>query len=124
MKNPLSTITNQQGFILPYVLFFIALSLIIVTSTVHLYQNEIHITENQTEQIKIETLFQMARTQAKESIRTASETNDTMSYTFPYGDVLVEYGKLNDHEYRLLFTIETDSGAKHVVNDQIFYQSE
>ncbi|SFD53907.1 ComG operon protein 7 [Lentibacillus persicus] len=124
MKKPLSHTINQQGFILPYVLFFIAFSLIIISSSVNLYQNETHITHNQTEQIKIESLFQMARIQAKETIRDRIEPYDAISYSFPQGEVVVEYGKLNEHEYRLIFTIETDSGAITVLNDYFHYEAE
>lgn len=115
----MSFTTKQEGFIFPYVLFIIALSLIIVTTSIQLYQSEIHITQNQTEQMKIETLFQMAHTQFKEDITNQPESNDTISYSLPYGEVLVEYGKLNKREYQLNFLIETDTGATHNINNRI-----
>ncbi|QKY69447.1 hypothetical protein [Lentibacillus sp. CBA3610] len=115
----MSITTNQQGFIFPYVLFIIALTLIVITASVQLYQSEIHITQNQTEQLKIETLFQMAHTQFKEDITKQSESSGTISYELPYGDVLVEYGQLNEREYPTNFIMETDTGATHNINNRI-----
>gem|GEM_PF-1737572 len=119
LKNTLSFTTDQQGFVLPYVLFFIALALIIMTANIGLYQNEIRITENQTEQLKIETLLQMARTQFKEDVVDQPNSNHALTYAFPYGDVIVEYTQLSEKKYHLYFTIRTDTGATHNIMDRI-----
>ncbi|WP_090232222.1 competence type IV pilus minor pilin ComGG [Lentibacillus halodurans] len=119
MKKSLLTTINQRGFVLPYVLFVIALAIIIVTANVHLYQDEIRITHNQSEQLKIETLFQMARMQFKEDIFNQNESNSTMSYVFPYGNVLIEYAELSELQYHLFFTIQTDTGITHSIINRI-----
>ncbi|WP_167751330.1 competence type IV pilus minor pilin ComGG [Lentibacillus salicampi] len=112
MKKTLCFTTDQKGFVLPYVLFFIALAFMIITANVNLYQDETHITQNQAEQLKIGTLLQMARAQFKEDVANRSET-DELTYTFPYGDVVVQYTQLNEEMYHLYFSIRTDNGATH-----------
>ncbi|MFD1363064.1 hypothetical protein [Lentibacillus salinarum] len=109
---------------MPYVLFVIALALIIITANIDSYQDEIRITHNQTEQLKIETLLQMARTQFKDDIMNESETEGEMSYDLPYGHVLVEFMLLNDKQYLLYFTITTDNGAEHSIRNWLDINSE
>lgn len=104
---------------LPYVLFVIALAFVVITTSVHLYQDELRITHNQTEQLKIETLLQMARTQFKEDVFNTHESDGTISYEFPYGDVQIKYAKLNEKTYRLHFSIQTDTGAAHSIMNRL-----
>ncbi|QGS68865.1 hypothetical protein CV093_11790 [Oceanobacillus sp. 143] len=54
---------------MPYVLFIIAIVYIIVTTNIAMYRNDLQLTENQIEQVKIETLFQMQREQFKQEFR-------------------------------------------------------
>ncbi|WP_010530983.1 competence type IV pilus minor pilin ComGG [Lentibacillus jeotgali] len=124
MRKILSFTTDQQGFVLPYVLFFIALALIILTANVYIYQDEIHITQNQTEQLKIETLIQMARMQFKEDISNEPKDDTTIVYDFPYGDVAVKYTKLSEQVYHLYFTIQTDNGTIHSIFNRMTFDSE
>jgi len=124
LRKSLSFTTDQKGFVFPYVLFFIALALIIITANVHVYQDEIRITQHQTEQLKIETLLQMARTQFKEDVSAKPETVTTISYEYPYGDVVVEYTRQTKQVYHLYFRIQTDNGATHSVFNRMTLNSE
>src|SRR5699024_12147737 len=81
MKNKLFYITNQHGFFLPYVLFIVSLTFIIVSTNIKIYNNEIQMMNHLTEQIKIETLLNMGRTKfTKEMIDNKNVTN-TILYT-------------------------------------------
>ncbi|GGK03253.1 hypothetical protein GCM10007063_26830 [Lentibacillus kapialis] len=123
MRKILSFTTNQQGFVFPYVLFFIALAFIILTANVNIYQDEIRITQNQTEQLKIETLIQMARGHLKDELADKPDTG-TIEYEFPYGDVTAHYVKLHHQTYHLYVTCQTDNGATYQIINQMRLNSE
>ncbi|GAA0602506.1 hypothetical protein GCM10009001_19320 [Virgibacillus siamensis] len=108
MKKRFEFITDRNGFILPYVLFTTALVIIIVTASIQLYKNELQITERQTEQLKIETLFQMGRAQFIESLQDHNLPESPVTYHFPYGDVAIQYKILDTNEHHLYFTITTN----------------
>ncbi|GAB4073457.1 hypothetical protein GCM10028778_09640 [Barrientosiimonas marina] len=124
MKKQLFITTDGQGFIFPYVLFVVSLALIILTASIQSYQSEISIAYNQSEQLKIETLIQMSRTQLANDLSNQPESNGEKSYNWPYGDVTVKYTKLNDQTYWLYFQIKTDNGAKHSLRNQLTVTSE
>ncbi len=87
-----------------------------------MYQDEIQITHNQTNQLKIETLLQMARTSFKEEVLLGNELGNPIQYHFPYGDVEIEYIALNEKEYHLLFSIKTDSNATFVISNKLWLE--
>ncbi|WP_106497152.1 hypothetical protein [Lentibacillus sp. Marseille-P4043] len=109
MKNKLSFINRQGGFILPYVLFIVAIVLLVLTTKVNMYKNDIHIANNHIEQLEIETLLQMGRAKFVDefSLETAKETGKK-TYTFPPGIVKITYTRINEMEYQLLFQISTE----------------
>ncbi|MBP1950355.1 type II secretion system protein [Virgibacillus litoralis] len=123
MKKQLS-FTSNNGFILPYVLFVIAIALITITASINMYQNEIQITNNQTDQMRIETLLQMARTTFKEDILLGKEMNSNpVYYKFPYGNVQLDYIVLDDEkEYHLFFNITTDSEATFTITNKLLLE--
>ncbi|WP_174613798.1 competence type IV pilus minor pilin ComGG [Virgibacillus ihumii] len=108
MKKRFAFITDHNGFILPYVLFIAALVIITITASIQLYQNEIRISESQTEQLKIETLFQMGRAKFSEHLRDHNLSESPVTYHFPDGDVEIKYKKLTTGEHHLYFTITTN----------------
>ncbi|WP_375050429.1 hypothetical protein [Virgibacillus sp. JSM 102003] len=122
MKRQLLFTGSSKGFILPYVLFIIAISLIIITASINMYQNEIQITHNQINQLKIETLLQMARTSFKEEVLLGNDLDNPIHYQFPYGDVDVEYIVYNEKEYLLLFSIKTDSNATFLISSRLWLE--
>jgi len=106
---------NENGFILPYVLFITAIVIIIVTANISIYRNDIVITENQLEQIKIETLFQMGRTKLKKEMVNQEEETSDVSYSFPDGIVKITINSSNSPVYKLYFTITTNNNATYTV---------
>ncbi|MGY0692926.1 hypothetical protein ACW2QC_09085 [Virgibacillus sp. FSP13] len=117
MKNKSSYINRQGGFILPYVLFIVAIVLLVLTTKVNMYQNDIHIANNHIEQLEIETLLQMGRAKFVDefSIETIKETGNK-TYTFPPGIVKITYTRINEMEYQLLFQISTKGKSYTNVN--------
>ncbi|WP_164668618.1 hypothetical protein [Virgibacillus doumboii] len=114
--------TNNKGFILPFVLFVTAIALILITSSVRMYQDEIQITNKQTEQIKIETLLQMARTSFKEKVIQSEIPDNPTNYYFPYGDVRVEYIIIDDKKYHLHLTITTDNESTFSIANRLILE--
>lgn len=124
LKRSLFSISNQHGFILPYVLFITALTFILIVASINIYHDEIHITQKQTQQLKIETLFQMGHSKFKESLLTSKTTVSPVTYNFPYGKVVIKYVKMNENEYHLYFTINTDKGSTFTRPNRLFITSE
>lgn len=87
-----------------------------------MYQDEIQITHNQINQLKIETLIQMARTSFKEEILLGKELDNPIHYHFPYGDVEIDYIVINENEYHLLFSIKTDSNATFMIANRLWLE--
>lgn len=120
MKKQLFFINNQNGFYLPLVLFITSLIFIMATSNIAIYQSDLEITKNQVEQIKIETLFQMARGKIKEDIAPDIENfkvNDKMTYYFPDGIVDILILGITDSNYELLYTINTKEQSIYFINN-------
>ncbi|MEC5422261.1 hypothetical protein QGM71_02005 [Virgibacillus sp. C22-A2] len=107
MKKPLFFISNEKGFVLPYILFIITLVFIFLTSNISTYKNEIKMTENHLEQVIIETLYQMGHTKLKEEFVTNNYHATQISYSFPDGLVNINLTPLTQTKYRLEFNITT-----------------
>src|SRR5690625_4520730 len=108
MKKRLSSMNNDKGFILPVIWLITILSFIVISVMVQTYQNELFITEQNLEQLIVETLFQMGYEQFLQD----HDVNDLTSYYevqyhFPSGHVTIQYLQLNEQEGQLLFQIET-----------------
>ncbi len=97
---------------LPLVLFVTALVFLIISTTVHRYQNNVIMTKNQIEQLKIETLVQMSREKIKQELIQNGEIENQMDISFPYGEVSVRITSLTPEKYRLFFTITTNNQSK------------
>lgn len=106
MKKHLLFITKDTGFILLHVLFVISLLFILISSGIASYRNEIYITNRQIEQIKIETLFQMAQEKYKRELRNTDEVIDSVSYEFPEGEVDISVLSIEDTYLKLSFVIK------------------
>ncbi|MBM7597970.1 hypothetical protein JOC34_000327 [Virgibacillus halotolerans] len=107
MKKQLSFITNQHGFFLSYVLFITSLIFILTMSNIAIYRNDLQITANQIDQVKIESLFQMGRTKFKEELDKYNKQKDIVSYAFPDGTVDILIDDIHGNQYELYFTILT-----------------
>lgn len=104
---------NQAGFAMPLVLFAVATILTIIFSHIYIYTNDIHITKNHREQIKMETLFQMSLVRLKEDLHTIENYPAYLSYEFPYGNVTVRIPDKNNDE--LTFHIYTDDHGESTI---------
>ena len=85
MRKRLSFMTNEKGFIFPYVLFVTALVFVGITAGTQLYRNELISTEVYLNQIKLETLFQMTKEKALVEQKHLGPLYEKHNYTFPSG---------------------------------------
>lgn len=92
---------------LPYVLFIITISSIIILTNISTYHNEMKIIFNQIEQVKIESLINMARTTLKKEIKETLETPSHTYYEFPDGTVDIIITKIDEKTLKLIFTVQT-----------------
>src|SRR5699024_836597 len=106
MKKVLFITRNQQGFILPFSLFIISILLLLFTIQITIFKNDIQITHNHQEQLKIETLIQMGREKFKRDIVSKQQqATGTVTYKFPPGNVTIDYQKIDPSSYRLAWDI-------------------
>lgn len=108
MKRQLSFMNNDAGFFFPYVLLVTAVVFIFITATITMYASDGKITEKHMEQVKIETLFQMAHSKFTEENETKEIDSGESYYTFPYGNVEITYAPSDENRYELYFNITTD----------------
>ena len=104
---------NQSGFYLPYVLFITAIILFTVTTNVKLYQQNIKVTEQHLEQLRIETLTQMAHKKFMNEYPVVEENKFSVYYVFPYGNVDLLYQRLDDTTYNLRIDVFTPKQSEH-----------
>jgi hypothetical protein len=102
---------NKHGFFLPLVLFTVTIVFILITASIHSYQNDIQITERQVEQVIIESLFQLGRESLKDDLD-SPEIPDKVQYIFPDGTVNISILS-NDNFYVLGFSIITNNNTTY-----------
>lgn len=108
MEKPLYSTNNEQGFILPYVLFMSLLLSILITSSIKIYQNDAHLTENYLEQLQIETLFQMGKMKFQEETLTSNDSLPSSTlFEFSHGTVEVHTRKNSTNFYEIVYIITT-----------------
>ncbi|MCG3418710.1 hypothetical protein [Oceanobacillus jordanicus] len=101
------TMTNERGFILPYVLVVLSIIFLLLFHGTAGYRNELHMTDMQMEQTRIETLFQSSRQLLIEEIKVTGNVTDHASYHFPHGEVFINIERINEATCLLAFTIRT-----------------
>lgn len=99
--------TNDKGFIFPYVVFIILITFICITTSAVIFTNELDMTQNHIDQLKIETLIQMAYTQFNEEFPPFEHEQEEVHYWYPDGDVKITYTILNDSQVNLYFFVQT-----------------
>lgn len=87
-----------------------------------MYQDEIQITSKQTEQLKIETLMQMAHTSFKKDITHPDVPDNPAKYRFPNGDVDIDFLILDEKKYHLHFSITTDTNATFSISSRLILE--
>ncbi|PAV29073.1 hypothetical protein CIL05_13950 [Virgibacillus profundi] len=124
MKKQLFSISNEQGFFLPYVLFIISLVFIIITTNINSYRNDIHITESHMEQLKIETLFQMGRTSLLEELKKEQTPIEKVTYIFPEGTVEIKIASETNGRSKLDFFLETNNDSNYLITNYLIAENE
>ncbi|MCT2537552.1 hypothetical protein NC661_01195 [Aquibacillus koreensis] len=120
-----SVITNEQGFIFPYICFLAAVILIVVTASLSLYQNHLQLTRLQTERIKIETLLQMGSVEFNQFImdeNSMMQDHGQITYDYPYGQVKVLYTIVNG-EVVAEYQASTNQSGKYIIRSKIKQKS-
>ncbi|RDW19194.1 hypothetical protein CWR48_09090 [Oceanobacillus arenosus] len=115
MIKELSFTNNENGFILPYVLFITSLVFIIVTTNIMMYGNDLQLTENQIEQVKIETLFQMQREKFKQEMKEHGLPKPVTTYLFPDGTVKITIIRSTDQVHELNIDITTNNNQHYSI---------
>ncbi|WP_156290734.1 hypothetical protein [Oceanobacillus salinisoli] len=109
MTKTLSFITEQKGFMLPYVLFITTMMLILILSSIQLYRNDIYLTEQYVEHVRVETIFQMGQMKFKQEILQRNLPPPAqIQYEFPDGKVNIVVSQITEHYCSLLITVTTN----------------
>ncbi|MHA6250978.1 hypothetical protein [Oceanobacillus sp. CAU 1775] len=111
MRKLLLSTINEKGFILVHVLFVVSLLFIIISSSISAYRNEIYINNRQIEQIKVESLFQIAQESYKRDFLVNNEFKETY-YTFPQGRVEITILNIETEYAKLAFEIWLDDNPR------------
>src|SRR5690625_5052207 len=111
MKQSLLNYKNERGFYLPFVLFVALIVFSTITTAIIIYQNELAIEHQLWEQIKSETIAQMAVYEFKNGKQYLQMPHGTIEYEFPPGKATVEYEQRGESHFKLQLSIETDTDA-------------
>jgi len=114
MKEYLLKMDNERGMYLPFVLFITLILFSTVTTMVAIYKNEKLINYQLWELTKANTIVEMTKQKFMQEDRETINNEGEISYTFPSGEVYVQYDKVDNHTYTLYITIQTD-------NDESFF---
>ena len=106
MRETLSFILKEKGYMLPPVLLLCTFVLLSLSTNIISLQHDVKMTYNIIEQVKSQTLFEMGYIMYKED-ELENSNNGTVEYHFPNGKVLIESNILEDLNY-VKFNIETD----------------
>lgn len=116
MKKNSTFINEEKGFILPLVLLIATLLFLFVSTNIAIYKNEMSITKNELDQIKIDTLFQMGRAKFKDDLTVLTQESGTVYYTFPNGNVEVSFKMDTEDVYELTFSVSTSDKLLIITN--------
>lgn len=119
MKKSLHFMNNDNGFILPSILFIIVIMFIVLTTNIKIYYHDQFITEQHLEQLKIETIVQMGRLMVKKELIKAPNT-EKVHYTFPDGNITIEIIPMDHAEYHLHLTVVTNNLSTYTNRNRLF----
>lgn len=119
MKKRCVLIFNERGYILPSIILMIFIALIGLTATISIYHEEMEMTKSHIEQLKIDTLIQMAYTKFKENYPFIEQYHEEVHYSFKDGDVSLTYTVLDDLRVNVYVYVETDNNAYHSTRKMI-----
>lgn len=124
MKGLLLHLRHERGFFLPFILFVSLVLFSTVLTTIILYNNETKISYQLWEQMKAETIVQMAERKFKLTIPELEEKKGELMYTFPLGEATVTYEQKSEHNYHLTLEIITDHDELFIMKTLIVLSSE
>lgn len=108
MKESYFQMTNEHGMFLPFVLFIALILFSVITTLTLIYKNEVKVSAQLWEQMKAETIVQMSKRKfIAEQLYLESDAGTTV-YSFPSGEAVITYTKMEDHLYILALDIMTD----------------
>ncbi|GAA5415498.1 hypothetical protein Pryu01_00522 [Paraliobacillus ryukyuensis] len=112
---------KQRGFIFPYICFIAIMLLLCVLTSVTLYENSKQMTNNQLEQIKLETLRQMTSGKLFDEIRhqKIKLPFKDIAYEFPNGSATVQYQTHDSEVLQVRIETVTTRGYTKYWNKQI-----
>ena len=91
--------------------------MVVITSAVPIYRNQVEMTLYLEQQLKIDTLFQMGITQFKEELIKQPHTyyNQTgqVTYYFPDGLIILTYSPSDPTTLKLNYQIQVDKARKY-----------
>ncbi len=102
-----SLIMSESGFYLPLTMMVSMIVLSAVITSVLIYKNEMEVSHTLKEQIEVETLIQMARAKFKEEEVYKNKNSGQITYEFPNGTAVIQYDKIDTHQYSLQFDVTT-----------------
>ncbi|WP_042145919.1 hypothetical protein [Paucisalibacillus sp. EB02] len=114
MKKQLHSIHKEKGFFLPSVLFLTTIVLLYFSTSLITYKHDVQLTYNLIEQVKSQTVFQMAYVQYKKDYLTQNKIKETVEYSFPIGIAEVK-PTVTGEIIQLEFTIQTNNDFKYSV---------
>ncbi|MFS0672806.1 hypothetical protein [Ornithinibacillus sp. 179-J 7C1 HS] len=106
MREQLSFILKENGFMFPSVLLVCTVVLLTFSTNIFSLQHDLKMTYNLIEQVKSQTLFQMGYTKYKKEYL-ENINSETVEYHFPNGKVMITLEEVEDMNH-ILFKIETD----------------
>ncbi|HLS23854.1 MAG TPA: competence type IV pilus minor pilin ComGG [Pseudogracilibacillus sp.] len=116
MKGFYSFLRNERAFFLPFVLFIFFIIFSVVTTSITIYQNELKISNHLYEQLKTETLVEMTKLNFIQALETEElRERGELTYTFPQGDVSLQYEKKKAHTYKIYLDIITDQNTEFFI---------
>ncbi|SHF60805.1 competence type IV pilus minor pilin ComGG [Ornithinibacillus halophilus] len=120
MKKLYRIINDEKGYYLSYVMLITTILLLLITSTIGIYRNEIQITENTIEQIKLETLIQMGFASFKRDyIQLEIGEENNLQYEFPDGNVEIQFIQHSETEVNMNMIIRTEAIPRYIVTKRI-----
>lgn len=110
MRESLLLMNNERGSYLPFVLIISIIIFSTITTMITVYKNEKIISTQLWELMKTETIVAMTKQKFIDEDMFELGEDGYITYSFPSGDVYVNYNKIEENIYSLFLQIKTDYG--------------
>lgn len=122
MKNSLFFTHRNAGFVFPGLLILTGLLFSLFYASVSLYESNRILTLNEEEQIKLETLFQMAHETFTQQIASDPDLlpQPPIQYNYPYGTVTITYNEYESNSLNVQYQITTsETSSKKIISRRV-----